>query len=215
MKVHTVQGRGFSGNVFLVDSKRPCLVDAGWSSDIGYAAKTLEGVLGGRELAHIILTHRHIDHVGGALSFQKRFGGDILVHELDADALREGDPVSTGARLFGGEISPMEVMTLKEGDDIDLGGTSLEVLHTPGHTVGSVCLLSDGVLFSGDTVFADGGVGRWDLETGDYGQLLASVERLSALDVDELYPGHGPAVLGDANEHIRFSLRGLGLFRGW
>jgi hydroxyacylglutathione hydrolase len=211
MKVHYIPGIGFSGNVFLLDAEKPCLIDTGWDSDISYPGAEVGKLLGKRKLAYIILTHRHIDHVGGAKAFQQRFGGEMLAHSLDSEALLSGDEVSTGARLFGGSLEPLQVRKLGEGDKIDLGGgESLSVIHTPGHTVGSICLLSgNGDLFSGDTVFVGGDVGRWDLETGDYSQLLASVEKISKLDVEYLYPGHGPCAEGDAKEHLARSFRYL------
>lgn len=212
MKVHAIEGLGFSGNIFFVDADKPCLIDAGWSPDIAHCASHLRKLLGSRSLAYIILTHRHIDHVGGAMSFYGEFGGEILAHEDDAGPLIAGDEISTGARMFGGELQPIPVEKLKQGDFVDLGGGErLRVIHTPGHTVGSMCLIGGGNLFSGDTVFADGGVGRWDLETGNYDNLLASVEKLTGEDIENLHPGHGPSVIGHAKEHLSLSLRHLRL----
>ncbi len=213
MKVHTIAGTGFSGNIFLVEAEKPALIDSGWSMDIGHAAGQLKELLDRRKLAYIILTHRHIDHVGGALAFQREFGGEILAHEIDAEPLINGDQESTGALMFGGRIEPMDVRKLATGEKIDLGNhETLEVIHTPGHTTGSICLLGDNCLFSGDTVFADGGVGRWDLPGGDYAQLLDSVEKLGDIMVDNLYPGHGPSIEGSAPEHISLSLRALRMY---
>jgi glyoxylase-like metal-dependent hydrolase (beta-lactamase superfamily II) len=210
--VHSIGGHGFSGNIFLIDAERPCLIDAGWDTDTRHSSAQVRKVLGVRKLAFIALTHRHIDHVGGTLSFREGFGGEILAHEDDAEPLIAGDPDSTGARMFGGEMSPIPARPLKDGERIDLGGGEfLQVMHTPGHTIGSMCLLGGGNLFSGDTIFADGGVGRWDLDTGNYDQLLASAEKLADADFENLYPGHGPSVIGSAKEHASLSLRHLRL----
>ncbi len=210
MKVHTITGSGISGNIFLIDAEKPVLIDAGWSSDIDYAAAQVNDILGERKLAHIILTHRHIDHVGGALAFQDEFGGEMLAHEDDADSLIAGDAVSTGATMFGGDIAPMDVTKVAHGHKIDLGNDEfLEVMHTPGHTIGGMCLIGQKALFSGDTVFAGGGVDRWDLETGDYAQLLSSIEKLCDMMIDDLYPGHGPPAIGNAPEHLALSLQAL------
>ncbi|MFO7619624.1 MAG: MBL fold metallo-hydrolase [Thermoplasmata archaeon] len=212
MNIHPIGGQGFSGNIFLIDARKPCLVDAGWDPNITLGARQVSKVLGERPLEHIVLTHRHIDHVGGAMAFHREFGGEMLAHEDDADALIEGDAVSTGAMMFGGNIEPMPVRKLKDGDTIDLGdGESLLVVHTPGHSIGSMCLLGRENLLSGDTVFADGGVGRWDLETGNYDQLLASLEKIAGLDFENMYPGHGPSVMGVAKEHVAISLKHLRL----
>lgn len=212
MKIYAIEGNGFSGNIFFLDAEKPCLVDTGWEPDIAYCADEIRRLLRGRRLERIVLTHRHIDHVGGAMSFRGEFGGEIFAHEADADALIGADQESTGATLFGGRIQPMPVTKLREGQEIDLGGgESLRVIHTPGHTSGSMCLLSGKGIFSGDTVFADGGVGRWDLDTGDYDMLLASVEKLAGLEIEDMYPGHGPCVEGGAGRHIDLSLRQLRL----
>ena len=85
-------------------------------------------------------------------------------------------------------------------------------MHTPGHTIGSMCLIGKNCLFSGDTVFADGGVGRWDLDTGNYEQLLDSLEKLADIMVDDLYPGHGPSARGNAPDHLAMSLRALKMY---
>lgn len=213
MKVHTIAGTGFSGNIFLIEAEKSVIIDTGASSNIDHAAAQVNDIIEGKQLAHIILTHRHIDHVGGALAFQDEFGGEMLAHEDDAQALIDGDAVSTGATMFGGEIHPMQVTKVADGDKIDLGGgESLEVMLTPGHTVGSMCLIGGNCIFSGDTVFADGGVGRWDLDTGDYSQLLASIEKLNTVTVDDLHPGHGPSAIGNAPEHLAMSLKALKMY---
>jgi glyoxylase-like metal-dependent hydrolase (beta-lactamase superfamily II) len=214
MNVHTIAGTGFSGNIYLIDAARPVLIDTGWSPDNPHAASQINEILEGRQLEHIILTHRHIDHVGGALAFQEEFGGDILAHEDDAQALIDGDAISTGATKFGGDIAPMDVIRVADGDRIELGlDEFLEVIHTPGHTIGSMCLTGGDKLFSGDTVFAEGGVGRWDLETGDYDMLLASVEKLTQIVVvNDLYPGHGSPATGNAQVHLDMSLRALKMY---
>ena len=82
---------------------------------------------------------------------------------------------------------------------------------TPGHTEGSICLLhgKSKTLFTGDTVFTGGSVGRWDLATGNYDQLVSSLEKLRKLDFENLYPGHGPYTEGDALEHVDLGLNAM------
>jgi glyoxylase-like metal-dependent hydrolase (beta-lactamase superfamily II) len=118
--------------------------------------------------------------------------------------LRKGDQVITLAAGFGEKLGPMEVVKgLKEGDKIELGELILEVLHTPGHTAGSICLYDprQRILFSGDAIFCDG-VGRTDLPTGDATALRNSIEGLLKLDVQNIYPGHGPSVEKNAHACI-------------
>ncbi len=197
----------------MIEAEKPVIIDTGASSNIDFAIAEVNEILQGKKLEYIILTHRHIDHVGGALAFQEEFGGEIIAHEDDAQCLIDGDSVSTGATMFGGEVSPMQVTTLAHGDKIDLGGGEfLEVMLTPGHTIGSMCLIGLNAIFSGDTVFADGGVGRWDLDTGNYEQLLASIEKLAEIEVNDLYPGHGPSAIGNAPKHLAMSLKALKMY---
>ncbi len=211
MMVHFIEGGGFSGNIYLIEGTHPVMIDTGWDANIDKIAPQIERALDGKKLDKIILTHRHVDHVGGALAIKEHFGGTIYAQKKEAEALREGDPESTGARMFGTRIKPMEVEDLKDGDVIDLGdGGSLKVMETPGHTNGGICLLDneDG-LFSGDTVFTEGGVGRWDLPTGDVQMLLKSIETLAELPIVSLYPGHGMPAEKDGARHIKLSLRSL------
>lgn len=130
--------------------------------------------------AAILLTHGHFDHVGGVKAMAAETGCPVYVHEADL-CLR---PQFTGGDLY-------YTHTYREGDILDLAGLTLQVLHTPGHTPGSVCLLSQDVLFAGDTLFA-GTCGRTDFPYSDPYQMRDSLARLSALEGDYLVlPGHG------------------------
>ncbi len=211
MMIHFIEGGGFSGNIYLIEGDHPVIIDTGWDANIDRIAPQIEQALGGKELDKIILTHRHVDHIGGALAIKKKFGGTIYAQKEEAEALRQGDPESTGARMFGTRVKPMDVVDLDDGDVIDLGdGGSLKVMKTPGHTTGGICLLdSEGGLFSGDTVFTEGGVGRWDLPTGDFKMLLKSIEALAELPIVSLYPGHGMPAEKNGAEHIKLSLKNL------
>jgi hydroxyacylglutathione hydrolase len=212
MKVHAIPGTGFASNAFVVVGDGGCAIaDAGWESDAREVIAGADKALGKRKVDRLVLTHMHIDHVGGAAAIAKKYGCEILVHGEDAGPLLKGDKVATGAVFFGGDIEPMKVKKLSEGDRV-LG---FEVLHTPGHTMGSICLYDKEAraLISGDTVFRDG-VGRWDLPSGDLRELLVSVRRLAKLDVEGLYPGHGPSVPSGGSAHIMEDLDYLEAFGG-
>lgn len=205
MEIVTIQGRGFDSNVYIVKAARPIVVDTGTGL---YAEETLRAIRASGvadEIETIVLTHRHCDHVGGAGFLAEALGAVLYASPLAVDALRNADP-STGALAFGVPLGPLEVEEL--GSEIDLGDARFAVIATPGHSSDSICLYSEveRTLVCGDTVFAGGGVGRWDLETGSYRELLASVEGLLELDVDNLYPGHGPEIEGGAHGQIRASL---------
>ena len=143
----------------------------------------------GWTLKLIVSTHGHWDHIGDNAAVATHTGAEIAVHPLDRDRLTDPRP------LFAPfEIPPsVPAVELAEGGLIRFGAIRLRVLHTPGHTEGSVCLMADdeGLLFSGDTLFA-GGWGRVDLPGGDAALMAESIARLAGLDDPVgVFPGHG------------------------
>jgi len=139
----------------------------------------------------IVSTHGHWDHVGDNAAVSEHTGAQIAVHPLDANRLTDPQPLFPPPF----EIPPsVPAVDLAEGGEVRFGAIRLRVLHTPGHTEGSVCLAAEdeGLLFSGDTLFR-GGWGRVDLPGGDPEQMVASLDRLSRLDDGlRVFPGHGP-----------------------
>ena len=145
------------------------------------------------DIAEIIITHGHFDHIGALDELRNAVGCGASIHELDAEMLlksRENLSIFMGTDAI---FRPAERL-LKDGDVIRFGESFLKVIHTPGHTAGGICLYDgDKVLFSGDTLFA-GSVGRSDFPGGDHYQLIESVVKALAEVKDEtvVYPGHGP-----------------------
>ncbi len=214
--VHFLAGRGYDSNIMVLDGERPVVVDTGTGTVSEHYCERIEKILAGRSVDRIVLTHRHFDHSGGAAAMARRLDAPVYVHEWAVDILRKGEGEMTGAWLFGATQEPVDAEPLEEGDEIDVGPVRYQVLSTPGHAPDSIALWHEPsrTLIPGDTVYADGGIGRWDLKGGDYDQLVASIERLADLNADIMYPGHGPAVEGGAVEHIRMGLRMVRMYGG-
>jgi glyoxylase-like metal-dependent hydrolase (beta-lactamase superfamily II) len=144
----------------------------------------------GYTITHLINTHGHADHVSGNAAIIEATGAALLIHEADADQVTKFLNRAL-SRLMGGKGSPGASRLLQDKDIISIGQTELSVIHTPGHTPGSICIYAPGHLFTGDTLFV-GAVGRTDLAGGSMAQLLDSIrERLYTLPGDtRVWPGH-------------------------
>lgn len=143
----------------------------------------------GLRITRIINTHGHVDHIMGNADMKEKTGAPILIHEDDAPLILRQSPEMF--RMFGGRPSPPADETLRDGQVLRVGTLSINVLHTPGHSPGGICLQIPGAVFTGDTLFV-GGVGRTDLPGGSWSVLLRSIqERLFSLPADTIvYPGH-------------------------
>ncbi len=141
-------------------------------------------------VSFVINTHAHADHTAGNAQIIKETQARLLIHEEDAVSL---DKMGTRifARLLGGRRSPQPDILLKDEFIVNIGETSLKVIHTPGHSPGSICLYGSGQLFTGDTLFV-GAVGRTDLRGGSHDQLQESItSRIFTLpDETVIWPGH-------------------------
>jgi glyoxylase-like metal-dependent hydrolase (beta-lactamase superfamily II) len=165
-------------------------------------------------LKQIVVTHGHIDHVGGALRLKQATGAPILMNQNDLPQLEMMDVQAGWLGLPAPEVAPPD-LSAEDGMTAGIAGHSAHILHTPGHTQGSICLhfAPDNLLLVGDTLFA-GSIGRTDLPGGDGRQILRSIhDRLLVLPEETLViPGHGPATtIGDereANPFLRPDFRG-------
>ncbi len=164
----------------------------------------------------IVNTHAHIDHVGGLRKVHDATGAPVLMHASDLELYRHLDVQAAWIGMRAPERTEVDAL-LRDGDAVRWGRFEARVLHTPGHTPGSVCLYlpagslpekdaAPGTLFAGDTLFA-GSIGRTDLWGGSFKDIMRSLqEKLLALPDETLvYPGHGPATsIGHEREHNPF-----------
>ncbi len=183
-----VLSEGWWANSYIIGN---FLVDAG---------ARIEGV----EPKVIILTHCHFDHCAAVEEIQRETGCEVWMSREEARFFERGRRESSAADFFGVEVDLGFEITrvLSEGDEIGVGKKKYRVVLTPGHTPGSISLYEPkgGSLISGDTLFVDG-VGRSDLPGGDENALLRSLERLSEMEIKNLYPGHGPLGRGNIHPH--------------
>lgn len=182
----------YDSSIYLVDSERTMLVDCGTGFDHSNVSEQIHRILGDRALDMIVLTHCHFDHVGGAHRLSKEFGCEVYSGVGDAGYIASADIEHTLSGMFGVHLDPVDVIPMGDGDVLDLGGVRFQVLCTPGHTEGSICLYDpvSGSLISGDTLF-ESGYGRTDFIGGSIDSMRGSILRLSNIDIRELYPGHG------------------------
>jgi hydroxyacylglutathione hydrolase len=207
MKVHYIAGVAYDSNVYLLEDEDPMVVDTGTGMHVDSTLEEIAKIVPLESIWRVVLTHSHYDHIGGAEAICKATGARMYLHEAEAEPLRAGDMSLTISRMFGKGVGEIDVEPLKEGQTLRCGSSELEVVHTPGHSPGSITLLErkSGAAIVGDTVFCDGGVGRWDLPGGDLGKLRSSLRRLRTLGLMSMYPGHGSYAEGDAEHHLGLS----------
>jgi len=185
-----VEGIGLSSNVYTLGVDEITVVDTGVGDHMNALPPKLKTLaLDPKNVKQIILTHTHFDHTGGIKTLASLASPKLLLHEQEVNNIEN----------FGLNISK-----LRDGEIIVAGDHKLEVIHTPGHTSGSICLYDrkNRILFSGDTVFPDGSFGRTDLPGGESRDLTESLERLTRLEVDFILPGHMDPVRSDAQTHL-------------
>ncbi len=192
MKIYKYTVGSMSTNCYFAvdeDTLETMVVDPG--DDFEKIASVISSK--GLRVVKILLTHAHFDHILALEKLRELTSAPLLIHKDDEKGLY--DPEKTLVLRFTGRLfspKPAEVL-LSDGDKISVGKSTFTVMHTPGHTPGSICILSDDAIISGDTLFR-GSIGRYDFPGGDYDRLMTSLEKLKSLNFDyKIYPGHGPS----------------------
>jgi len=165
----------------------------------------------GLAVKYIVNTHAHFDHVGANRQLKEATGAELLLHEKDAVVLTSS-PKQAALFNMKTTASPAADKYLQHGDAINAGEVSLKVLHTPGHTPGGISLAEQGMVFTGDSLFA-GSIGRTDFPGGDMMTLLGAIRQnlLSLPDETRVFPGHGPdTTIGDERRDNPFLNSGSG-----
>lgn len=179
--------------IWCTETKECLVIDPGGDAELILKKINEKGL----KARSIIDTHGHVDHIAANAKVKEATGAELLVHALDESLLTSR---IANLSMFTGEVlrSVPPDRTLQDGDIVQAGGVSLQVLHTPGHTKGSISLVGEGMAFTGDTLFA-GSVGRTDLPGGSYSALLSSIkDKLMTLPGETVvYPGHGPSTTID------------------
>jgi glyoxylase-like metal-dependent hydrolase (beta-lactamase superfamily II) len=210
--IHQVDG--INGNCFIIVRDGLTLIDTGMPRNGAKIVNYIQDILKRKptDIKTIVLTHFHIDHVGDAGDLKKLSGAKVAIHEADADfvAGRKTQPVPKGVMgpifkiliplVFGSRPVEPDIQ-LKDGDTI----AGLTVIHTPGHTPGSICLLDPAskILFAGDLLRFNGSKIEIGPSSLDSGEVQRSVNKIAAIDFDIMLPGHGIPLRPDASVKVR------------
>ncbi len=194
MKVETVFLGGYACNSYILTDEKSgdtAVIDpAFFTAEMKRKIEPIKD-----KVKYILLTHRHFDHLLGVYGVKQMCkNAKVAIHALDADGLRSKEKslsTSFGVELPHEQTELEPDILLSDGDEITLGELTLRVMHTPGHSAGSIMYIVDDVIFSGDTIF-DGSIGRCDLETGSMREMRMSLRKIRAMEGGyTVYTGHG------------------------
>lgn len=192
--IYLILGINRAAHAYLIKGRRKnLLIDSGLPTTADYLVECLRELdLRPQDIHLLLLTHEHIDHAGGAPLFD---AATIAAHPLAANKLTLKDEFTMMSGVFGEKASDFEAdLLVDEGTAINLGNYELQILHTPGHCSGAICIYEPNhrLLFSADTIMANGVIGGV-LGSGNVSDYIHSLRRLSGLRIAHIYPGHGKA----------------------
>lgn len=199
--IYLIRGRGYASNSYLVLGDEIILVDTGTPENVSNLINSIVALgVKIKDINLIVNTHAHFDHIGGNSVLKENSSAELAAFMPDALYISKADiefilPIA-------GEILPAKVeRVLSEGEKIN----GFEVVNTPGHTEGSICLYDskNKTLISGDTLFGDGSVGRTDLRGGNVDALETSLKKLKKMNIEKILPGHGEPCLNNVSEILK------------
>lgn len=194
MKIETIYLGGYACNSYILTDEKSgevAVIDpAFFTPQMKAKIETIKD-----KVKYILLTHRHFDHLLGVFGVKKMCkNAKVAIHTLDADGLRSKEKslyTSFAVELPHEQTESEPDILISDGDEITLGELTLKVMHTPGHSAGSIMYIVGDVIFSGDTIF-DGSIGRCDLETGSMHDMRMSLRKIRDMKGEyTVYPGHG------------------------
>jgi len=215
--IYFILSRSFDSNISYIKSgDHEVLIDVGtglYSASLDKDLQTQGSSL--ESITDIVLTHCHIDHIGGVIPLLESGSPKLYLHRAEAEPINNGDMSHTLGDTFGVDLPPFKVdVMLEEGDLIDFGDVKLKVFHTPGHSEGSIVMQVEdsGILFTGDTLFPGGSFGRVDFPSGSPEKLVESLKRISEMDFEIGLPGHMNAMKHNAR---RSALTSYQMAKNW
>ncbi|MEM2136743.1 MAG: MBL fold metallo-hydrolase [Candidatus Methanomethylicia archaeon] len=190
---------GLSSNIYIIKSSdENAIVDVGYGPPHSNIMETLnEFGMEIEDIDKILITHRHKDHTRELRRIiESNERAKIYIHKEDKEIVMENL-----------KIGRDRIHTLYGDEEIGIGDIKMKVIHTPGHTSGSVCYKYEETIFTGDLVFANGDYGRTDLPTGNPRELMKSLEMVATLNIETMLPGHGEVILKQAKDHIKLAVK--------
>lgn len=192
--IYLITGQGVTSNIYVFGGDTITIIDSGNGEEKNKIVPKLKKIFSKKpNVSKTILTHFHFDHIKGLDELMDAYILDILIHKKEAPYLSD--------------LNFKRIKEVNAGDKIILGEYLLDIIHTPGHSPGSICLYEKKTKFliSGDTVFPNGSFGRYDFPFGNHKALLQSLKRLTEVDVEVMLPGHGLPTFSKVNQQIKSS----------